>query len=74
LLAQLVREGRIRPDPCRIGIDVNGENRTIARDGTANDTLFAIGPMTRGALWEIVAVPDLRVQTHRLAQQIGASA
>lgn len=71
LLEQLSAAGRIRPDPCRIGIDVDEYCRVIGADGTPSNSLYAIGPMTRGALWEIVAVPDLRVQTDRLARRIG---
>jgi uncharacterized NAD(P)/FAD-binding protein YdhS len=39
----------------------------IGRDGVASDRLFAVGPLTRGAFLEIEAVPDIRVQCHRLA-------
>jgi uncharacterized NAD(P)/FAD-binding protein YdhS len=73
LLDQLTAEGRIRPDPCRIGIDIDEHCRAIAKDGAPAASLFAIGPMTRGALWEVVAVPDIRVQTDRLAREIDAS-
>ena len=72
LLDQLAAEGRIRPDPCLIGIDIDSECRAIGGDGTPAETLYAIGPMTRGALWEVVAVPDIRVQTDKLARRIGA--
>jgi uncharacterized NAD(P)/FAD-binding protein YdhS len=74
LLAQLLKEGRIRPDPCRIGIDIDAGCRTLDAAGASCGTLYAIGPMTRGALWEIVAVPDLRVQTHALARHLGTAA
>lgn len=70
LLQQLFESGRIRPDSCRIGIDVDSRCRTIGGDGEASPTLYAIGPMTRGALWEIVAVPDIREQTLALAKQL----
>lgn len=70
LLRKLVDEGRIRPDPLRIGIDVDSESRVIAADGSAGDRLFAIGPMTRGASWEIVAVPDIRKQVWSLARHM----
>lgn len=70
LLEQLFKAGRIRPDPCRIGIDIDSRCRVIGLGGRPSETLYAIGPMTRGALWEIVAVPDLRIQTDRLARQM----
>ena len=72
LLRNLVAAGRIRPDVCRIGIDIDASNRTIDASGRPSDSLLAIGPMTRGALWEIVAVPDLRNQTDRLAARLAA--
>jgi len=43
---------------------------SIAADGTSNDWLYALGPMTRGAFWEIVAVPDIRQQTWNLARRL----
>jgi uncharacterized NAD(P)/FAD-binding protein YdhS len=70
LLRALVAEGAIRPDPLRIGIDVDLQSRTIAADGTCNDWLYALGPMTRGAFWEIVAVPDIRVQSWSIARRL----
>lgn len=70
LIARLVDTGAIRPDSAHLGIDVDPQARTIGRDGCANDWLHALGPMTRGAFWEIVAVPDLRVQTWTLARRL----
>jgi len=70
LLCNLVAKGAIRPDSCRLGIDVNDQGETIAIGGRANPRLLAIGPMTRGALWEIVAVPDIREQAWTLARRL----
>ncbi len=70
LLRSLTQRGLIRPDPLRIGIDVDAAARTLAADGTANERLYAIGPMTRGASWEIVAVPDIRVQVWTVARRM----
>jgi uncharacterized NAD(P)/FAD-binding protein YdhS len=67
LLRNLLMAGRIRPDACRIGIDIGERGQAIGAAGTGEPGLFAIGPMTRGALWEIVAVPDIRGQTAALA-------
>jgi uncharacterized NAD(P)/FAD-binding protein YdhS len=70
LLRRLVTRGSIRPDAARLGIDVDSGAATVAADGRVNDWLFALGPMTRGAFWEIVAVPDIRVQTWNLARRL----
>ncbi|KQT35362.1 FAD-dependent oxidoreductase [Sphingomonas sp. Leaf412] len=70
LLATLTARGLIRPDAEHLGIDVDGVARTVAMDGTVDDRLYAIGPMTRGAFWEIVAVPDIRRQAWDLARRL----
>lgn len=70
LLRNLIAGGLIRPDPHRLGIDVNQQGEVIGADGVAHPRLFAVGPMTRGAFWEIVAVPDIRVQTWALARRL----
>ena len=57
-----MQSGRIRPDICRIGIDVDDALRVIDAAAHRRRSLRAIGPMTRGAFWEIVAVPDIRGQ------------
>lgn len=72
LLRQLIRDGRIRPDVCRIGIDVAEDLQVLNAEGAPSPSLSAVGPITRGALWEIVAVPDLRVQTKMLADRLAS--
>jgi uncharacterized NAD(P)/FAD-binding protein YdhS len=70
LLDNLLKAGRIRPDACQVGIDVDRTNRVLDAQGRACDSLLAIGPMTRGAWWEIIAVPDIRVQLAEVARQL----
>lgn len=70
LLMSLYAKGAIRPDALGIGIDVDREGRAIRRDGGFNRRLFVVGPMTRGAFWEIVAVPDVRKQVWSLARAV----
>jgi len=72
LLCALVAAGRIRPDPLKIGIDVDADCRTRNADGNASDSLYAIGPMTRGTFWESVAVPDIRTQAARVAARLAS--
>lgn len=70
LLLALVAAGRIRPDPLKVGIDVDADCRTLDGEGKASETVSAIGPLTRGTFWESVAIPDIRTQAARVAARI----
>jgi uncharacterized NAD(P)/FAD-binding protein YdhS len=70
VLLSLIRQGQLRADPLHIGIDVTDDCAIVNRSGEASERLFAIGPLTRAAFWEIVAVPDIRVQSAQLASRI----
>lgn len=70
LLRKLAARGVIRPDEAHLGIDVDNQAQTINAAGKVNPALYALGPMTRGAFWEIVAVPDIRTQTWNLARRL----
>lgn len=74
LLRSLATDGHIRPDALRLGIDVNDRAETIDTQGAAQPNLLAIGPMTRAATWEIVAVPDIRVQAWSVARRLSGLA
>ncbi len=67
LLAQLFGSGVARPDDLKLGLEVDATLRVHDAFGRIQPRLFAIGPMTRGAFWEITAVPDIRVQAMQLA-------
>jgi uncharacterized NAD(P)/FAD-binding protein YdhS len=74
LFDALLAAGRIRPDPCRIGIDADPDSLgAIGRDGGVSDSLFVVGPPTKGAFWESVAVPDIRLQTDALAKRLAGA-
>lgn len=68
VLRSLLARGAIRPGPSGLGVDVSDDMRVMTRDGEASAALYAVGPLTRGVLWEIVAVPDIRVQVQALAR------
>lgn len=70
LLQRLAERGLIRADAAHLGIDVDNQGQTIAASGLPNPNLYALGPMTRGAFWEIVAVPDIRTQTWSVARKL----
>lgn len=70
LVQSLLRLGLCRPDPMRMGFDVAPDTAVIARDGGISGRMFALGPMTRGTLWEITAVPQIRDQCRNVAALI----
>lgn len=70
LLQNLVRSGQVRADSLHLGIEVNQNSETIAANGRCNPRLLALGPMTRSTFWEIVAVPDIRMQAWSLARRL----
>jgi uncharacterized NAD(P)/FAD-binding protein YdhS len=70
LVRQLLASGRARPDPLGAGLDVDEGSHLIGADGIPSPHLFAVGPPTRGAFWEIVAVPDIRNQVREVARAI----
>ncbi len=70
ILRRLADRGLIRADGLGLGIDVDRHSRTFDCHGGSSDSLFAIGPMSRGAFWEIIAVPDIRVQAAQVAQRL----
>jgi len=70
LLARLVARGYLSPDACRLGADVDAASRPINAEGRISSGLFAVGPLTRGAFWEMTSVPDIRLQAAQVAQSV----
>ncbi|WP_375390461.1 FAD/NAD(P)-binding protein [uncultured Sphingomonas sp.] len=70
LLCALIARGAIRPDPLRLGLEVDAQSQAVRADGAIDARLCCIGPMTRGGLWEVVAVPDIRRQTWDVARRL----
>lgn len=72
LVRSILDSGLARPDALALGLDVDDASRVLGRDGRVRDGLFAVGPLTRGRFWEIVAVPDIRGQVREVAGRISA--
>lgn len=70
LVKRMLGAGRIRPDALRLGLDIDRDGHVVDARGEPSEHILAIGPMTRGDLWEVVAVPDIRVQVGALARRL----
>ncbi len=71
LLRQLLASGRLRQDALGLGLDVDREGRVLDGEGHPQQSLLAVGPMTRAEGWEIIAVPDIRRQVWEVARRLG---
>ena len=63
LLRSLLDAGAVQPDHLGIGLELEGTCR-------AGEHLWAMGPLTKGRYWEIIAVPDIREQAAAVAADI----
>jgi uncharacterized NAD(P)/FAD-binding protein YdhS len=70
LVRGLLEAGLVRPDALRLGLDVTATCALRDRRGAISRWLFAVGPVTRGAFWEMTAVPDIRRQCEVVADQL----
>jgi uncharacterized NAD(P)/FAD-binding protein YdhS len=67
LVKNLIGRGLIRPGPAQLGIDALPNGAVIGRDGAASGCLYTLGSTMKGVLWEVLAVPEIRVQAERLS-------
>ncbi|MBV8521819.1 MAG: FAD/NAD(P)-binding protein [Acetobacteraceae bacterium] len=72
LVRSLLAQGVVRPDPLRLGLDVTPNCALLNREGAISRRLFAVGPVTKSAFWEMTAVPDIRRQCEFLAQHLAS--
>jgi len=65
LLRALLDGDAARPDQLGIGLEVDEHSRVAG-----GENLWALGPLTKGRYWEIIAVPDIREQAAAVAEDI----
>jgi uncharacterized NAD(P)/FAD-binding protein YdhS len=65
LLRQLLDDGLVLPDELSIGLEVDQRSRAAP-----GERLWALGTLTKGRYWEIIAVPDIRHQAAAVAEDI----
>jgi uncharacterized NAD(P)/FAD-binding protein YdhS len=73
LIRALLCGGVARPDPLGISLDVTDAGALIDASGHPSERIFAIGPPSRAAFWEMIAIPDIRDQCAELAARLASS-
>ena len=78
LVRALLSQGLAKPDRVGLGLEVTETCAVVDASDHPHDSLFATGPLTRGAFWEMLAVPELRRQApetaRRMLDALGAGA
>ena len=67
ILDDLLAQGLAQEGAHGFGLAVDADGAVIDADGHAAADLFAVGPITRGRFWEVVGLPDVRIQCAKLA-------
>lgn len=70
LFDNLLRKKLVCSDELDLGIQVDSDFAVIGGDGKPSRLLYAIGPLLKGSLWETTAVPELRGQAMRVAENM----
>lgn len=65
MLKRMLDDGLARPDQLGIALEVNERSRI-----SGAERAWAMGPLTKGRYWEIIAVPDIRGQAAAVADDI----
>lgn len=73
LVRALLDRGLVRPDPLGLGIETTLDGEVIAACGTRVRHLLALGPIARGAFWEMTAVPELRCLCAAVGQRLACA-
>lgn len=71
LFADLRERGLAGADPLGLGFETQ-DCAVLDANGRPSDWLFALGPLTRPAWWEITAAPEINLQAERLAVLLAA--
>jgi uncharacterized NAD(P)/FAD-binding protein YdhS len=70
LIQDIRSRGLIRCDAHRLGLDTTDDGHVISDQGVPSPSLWAVGPLRKGGLWESTAVPELREQAKSLAWKV----
>ena len=65
MLKGMLADGLAQPDQLGIALDVDERSRVLG-----SQRAWAMGPLTKGRYWEIIAVPDIRYQAAAVAEDI----
>jgi uncharacterized NAD(P)/FAD-binding protein YdhS len=72
LISALRAAGLLVPDALRLGFETDSDGRFVSENGESIQGLFTLGPVRIPALWESIAIPEIRNQALALAETLVA--
>ena len=70
LIKNILQKGIIQTDNIKYGINADLNGAVIDKENKISQKIFTIGPPMKGILWECVAIPEIKIQAHRLAEKL----
>ncbi len=67
LIQDMLSQRLLQPHPLRTGALVDSDGAVITSDGQPSQSIFTVGPLRMGTLFETVAMPEIRQQASDLA-------
>ena len=68
LIAAMREQGLLIPDRLGLGVETDEQGRLIGSNGSSIQNLFTIGPLRIPALFESIAIPEIRAQADTLGR------
>ncbi len=73
VLADLARQGLLQADPLALGVWTSPEGQLLDRHGVAQPHLLVAGPLARGAVGELMGVPEVTAWAEAIAARLAAA-
>jgi uncharacterized NAD(P)/FAD-binding protein YdhS len=70
VIRDLIDHNLAQLDSSNLGLSVSDSYALLQDNGRPSASLFALGPMIKGSLWETTALPEIRVQARDLAAHL----
>ncbi len=70
IVKSLLENNLARVDSGALGLDISDAGAVVDSSGLPSKSLFALGSVRKGLLWESTAVPEIRVQARALAERL----
>lgn len=70
LIQSLISQRIVAWDTFKLGLRVNQNSQLLDANNEVQPNMFAMGPLTKSQFWEIIAVPDIRVQVQNVAKSL----